>query len=654
MCGIAGLFDTNGKRPFEESLISSMTRALAHRGPDGEGFFREPGIALGHRRLSIIDLDGGAQPMSLGDGSVTVTYNGEIYNFKELRASLEAQGHRFLTASDTEAILHGWRAWGPHVVERLRGMFAFALWDANNQTLFLARDHLGKKPLYYTLLHDGALAFASEIKALLHHPQVERGLDVFALDEFFAYGYVPDPRTIYARIQKLPPAHTLTIKRGGEIKTARYWNLLEQSERLRQDSVSDAELIDRLRESVRLRLVSDVPVGAFLSGGVDSSAIVTQMAQLSSSPVSTFSIGFGSREFDETSYAAAVAKRYGTRHHVRKADPDCLALLPKLPQIYDEPFGDVSAVPTFYVCVETSRLVKVCLSGDGGDEALAGYRRYYFHNAEEQLRSLIPGTIRRPLFGLAANLYPKLDWGPRALRAKTTLRELSLESAEAYFNIVSALPDKARRPFYSEGLIQQLADYDAMEIIRPHFAAASALDPVQRAQYTDIMTYLPSDILVKVDRASMANSLEVRSPLLDHQFIAWALSLPGHVKLRGREGKALLKRAMEPLLPRDLLYRPKRGFTVPLARWLRGPLHQSVRDLAHSTALKSSGMFSSDSVARLTQGHLSGLQDNSKAIWLLLVFEAFLNHRVGLAPLTTGRDENNPLSQRIKAEVPQS
>jgi len=639
-----------GRRPFDDALILRMTRALAHRGPDGEGFHCEPGIAFGHRRLSIIDLDGGLQPMSLGDGSATIIFNGEIYNFKELRASLEQHGHHFHTASDTEVILQGWRAWGPQVVKRLRGMYAFALWDANEQTLFLARDRLGKKPLYYAVLPDGVLAFASEIKALLHHPRLERGFDIFALDEFFAYGYVPDPRTIYASVRKLPPAHTLSVKRDGAIQIARYWDLLDESRSLQHSSIAEAEIVELLRECVRLRLVSDVPLGAFLSGGVDSSAVVAEMAQLSSDPVNTFSIGFKGRDYDETSYAEVVAKRYGTRHRVRTVDPDCLALLPQIPLIYDEPFGDVSAIPTYYVCSETSQFVKVCLSGDGGDEALAGYRRYYFHNIEERVRELVPSGLRKPLFGLAASLYPKLDWAPRALRAKATFRELSLEPNEAYFNIVAALPDEVRGPLYARDFVCELADYDAKDVIRSHFSAASEFDPVQRAQYTDVMTYLPGDILVKVDRASMANSLEVRSPFLDHQFVAWALSLPSHEKLHGHQGKALLKRAMEPLLPHDLLYRPKRGFTVPLAHWLRGPLRRLVEDLAQSVTLRNSGIFASEPLSRLTQGHLSGRQDNSKAIWLLLVFEAFLRHREDLASPASLGSRKSSASQRVPVE----
>ncbi len=626
MCGIAGLFDMTGRRPFGEALIARMTRTLAHRGPDGEGLYIEPGIALGHRRLSIIDLEGGSQPMSLPDGAVTVAFNGEIYNFKELRSELQEHGRRFVTASDTEVILHGWQVWGAEVVDRLHGMFAFALWDAVQRTLFLARDRLGKKPLYYALLPDGVLAFASEIKALLAHPALDRELDLCALEDFFAYGYVPDPRTSFARVRKLPPAHTLCAKQGAAPAIDRYWNLLTASGAAHDHRASERDLVDRLREAVSQRLIADVEIGAFLSGGVDSSAVVAQMATIAPAKINTFSIGFGEKDYDESRYAAAVAKRYNTNHTVRTADADCFTLLPRLPEIYDEPFGDVSALPTFLVCAETSRFVKVCLSGDGGDEALAGYRRYYFHAIEERLRALLPRSLRRPLLGVAARFYPKLDWAPRALRAKTTLRELSLDPNDAYFRMVNVLPDEWRWPLFSRDFHKLLQGYHAIEVIRPHFAAASHLDPIQCAQYTDIMTYLPGDILVKVDRASMANSLEVRAPFLDHEFVAWAFALPQRQKLRGGNGKAILKRAMEPLLPHELLYRPKRGFTVPLAQWLRGPLRQIVLDLAESRTLNSCGMFEPKSITRLVRAHLSGRHDHSMALWLLLVFEAFLNH----------------------------
>lgn len=601
-----------------------MTNAIAHRGPDGTGDFLAPGIAFGHRRLSIIDLAGGHQPMTLLDGSLTVTFNGEIYNFKALRAELETRGARFATDCDTEVLLHGWREWGPALLDRLSGMFAFALWDARDWTLVLARDRLGKKPLHYCALPDGTFAFASEIKALLEIAEIDRTIDKEAVEDFFAYGYVPDPKTIYAAILKLPPAHTLTIKRGGEPVLRRYWDLAQTAASASDCVASPDELRGRLLEAVRARLVADVEVGAFLSGGVDSSAVVALMASCAPGVVNTFSIGFNEAPYDETAFAQAVATRYDTRHTMRIVSPDAAALVPELPRIFDEPFGDVSAIPTYYVCADTAQSVKVCLSGDGGDEALAGYRRYGFHLCEEGVRAALPQSMRRATFGVAAALYPKLDWAPRALRAKTTLHELSLDAADAYFRIVSALPDEIRLPLYSDDFASALAGYDARSLVRQHYAAASHLGPLQRAQYVDLNLYLPGDILVKVDRTSMANSLEVRTPFLDHEFVAWALSLPADRKINRYGGKVLLKQAMEPLLPLDLLYRPKQGFTVPLAEWLRGPLRPLVTGLLQSEPLRSCGMFDLATISSRIAAHLSGRQNHSKTLWLLVVFDAFL------------------------------
>jgi asparagine synthase (glutamine-hydrolysing) len=645
MCGLAGLFDVHGLRPYPPELIRAMTDAIAHRGPDGDGFFHDPGLTLGHRRLSIIDLAGGTQPMSLPDESVTLVQNGEIYNYKELRPQLEAKGAVFRTNSDTETLLHAWRAWGPDMVRHLRGMFAFAIWDRGEQTLFLARDRLGKKPLHYAMLANGTLAFASEIKALLVHPEVNRELDRLAVEDYFAYGYIPDPRTIYSSIKKLPPAHTLMLKRGGAPVLHRYWDLAEASACIDRGDLTAEALVARLEEAVKYRLVADVEVGAFLSGGVDSSAVVALMAR-NSSAVSTFSIGLGEKQFDESAYAERVAARYHTRHQSRLVAPDSLSLLSQLPQIFDEPFGDSSAIPTYYVCAETSRFLKVCLSGDGGDEALAGYRRHAFHMAEERVRAVLPSPLRRAMFGLACAAYPKLDWAPRWMRAKTTLHELSLDSATAYFQILSALPDKARRSLYSPDFTSALGGYDPKEIVARHYSAAADLDPLQRAQYVDANVYLSGDILVKVDRTSMANSLEVRAPFLDHEFMSWAFALPPHLKIAGGQGKAILKRAMEPFLPHDLLYRPKQGFTVPLAQWLRGPLKGLAQNLSGSEVLRSAGMFDMAEIGSRVSAHLSGAQDHTKSLWLLLVFEGFLKHCAFVPPSSIGRSRGEPRSSR--------
>jgi asparagine synthase (glutamine-hydrolysing) len=624
MCGIAGLFDTRTQAPFDDALISRMTDALMHRGPDGAGLYNRPGIALGHRRLAIIDLAGGHQPMQTADGDLTVIFNGEIYNFLELRHELEALGTRFATRSDTEVLLHSWRHWRTEMLSRLNGQFAFALWDAPAQTLFLARDRFGEKPLHYALLGDGTLAFASEIKSILCHRGVSRAMDHPATSDFFTYGYIPDPKTIYTAIRKLPPAHYMLARRGRPVEIAPYWNILES---LTHQHDAKQPLADRLGSAVKSQMISDVPLGALLSGGVDSSAIVALMAGTAGAQTNTFSIAFRDPRFDESRYARQVAERYGTQHVEKTVNADDLDLLPRLSGIYDEPFGDVSAIPTFRVCALARENVTVALSGDGGDEALGGYRRYRFHWRQEKLRNYIPAGLRRPLLSGLASLYPHASWLPRGLRAKTTLQELSQDAAGAYAGMVMALRSDVRHSLLSETFRKSLAGYRSEDVVRDHFNVRAPLDPLQRAQYADIMTYLPGDILVKVDRASMANSLELRAPFLDPAFFSWCFALPPSEKLDRRGGKSRLKRAMEPFLSHDLLYREKQGFTVPLARWFREELRAQVQALGQSEALRDSGVINMETVARMAKAHAAGVRDHSKALWLVWVFDAFLANR---------------------------
>jgi len=627
MCGLTGLFDSRAARPFDPALIQAMTDAVAHRGPDGEGVFIEPGVALGHRRLAFIDLAGGIQPMQTVDGALTIVFNGEIYNFPDLMAELKALGAQFQTRSDTEVLLHGWRHWGTGLFARLRGMFAFALWDAPQQTLVLVRDRFGKKPMHYAEFADGKLVFGSEIKSLLKAPGLDRSLDPIAVEDFFTYGYVPDPKTIYAAIRKLPAAHALIVRRGQAPELMRYWNLLDQLHPRTTPEHPRKAMVDVLRHAVKLRLISDVEVGALLSGGVDSSAVVSLMAGLQEAPVSTFSIGFEERDYDESAYAKAVSDRYGTSHHTRIVDPGDFSLLPRLPGIYDEPFGDISALPTFAVCKLARQTVKAALTGDGGDEILGGYRRYAFFAAQMRARGWIPGSVRGPLFSVLADIYPHGARLPRMLRAKTTFRELSLEPADAYLRMVSALPPEIRAQFLSRDFRKSLGGYDSGDVMRRHFNVDAPLDMLQRAQYTDIMTYLPGDILTKVDRASMANSLELRAPFLDQELSDWAFSLPDGLKLRrGPGGKAILKQAMEDFLPHDLLYRSKKGFTVPVAEWFRGPLSGQVRALATNARLENSGYFDTKAIAAMADAHIAGSRDFSKPLWLLWVFASFLDH----------------------------
>jgi asparagine synthase (glutamine-hydrolysing) len=627
MCGITGIFDTRGRRAIDTAVLARMNETQHHRGPDETGTHIEPGVGLGHKRLAIIDLATGQQPLFNEDGSVAVVFNGEIYNFQALIPELAALGHRFHTRSDTEVIVHAWEAWGPACVERFRGMFAFALWDRNRETLFLARDRLGVKPLYYALLPDGQLLFGSELKSLLAHGGLAREIDPYAVEEYFAVGYVPEPRTIFKGAQKLPPAHTLTVKRGAPVpQPVQYWDVAFTLDNRLTDAEACAQLQERLRESVRLRLISEVPLGAFLSGGVDSSAVVATMAGLSDSPVNTCSIAFADPAFDESRYAQMVAERYRTRHFVDRVESDDFGLIDTLARLYDEPYADSSAIPTYRVCQLARGHVTVVLSGDGGDENFGGYRRYRLHLMEERMRRGLPLALRRPVFGLLGRAYPKADWAPRVFRAKTTLQSLARDSVEAYFHSVSILRDEQRRQLYSNAFRAQLGGYNAVEVFRRHARRANCDDPLALVQYLDLKTYLVGDINTKVDRASMAHSLEVREPLMDHPLVEWLASLPSSLKVRGQEGKYLLKKAQEPHLPDEVLYRPKMGFAVPLARWFRGPLRNRVREAVLGGTLADTGYFNRTVLQRLLEQHDAGMRDHSAALWTVLMFDAFLRN----------------------------
>jgi len=623
MCGIAGVVDLEFSQEPDRGLLEAMNHVQRHRGPDGVGYHVEPGIGFAHRRLSIIDVATGQQPLTNEDGSVVLIYNGEIYNFQGLQAELERCGHRFRTHCDTEVIVHAWEEWGESCVERFRGMFAFALWDRGRQTFFLARDRLGIKPLHYAVVRGRTLVFGSELKALLLHPDLPRTIDPLAVEEYFAYGYVPDPRTMLAGVQKLPPGHTLTIRRGGPVPApVRYWDVPFRP--LGPIGLEDAgaELVERLREAVRIRLISEVPLGAFLSGGVDSSAVVAFMAGLQETPVNTCSISFRDPAYDESRYAAFVAERYRTRHHVETVDVDDFGLIGRLASLYDEPYADSSAIPTFRVCELARKRVTVALSGDGGDETLAGYRRYRWHIAEQQVRSLLPSALRRPVFGLLGRVYPKADWAPRPLRAKTTFQALARDPLEAYYRGVSILHDESRRRLFHPSFQARLGGYSAIEVLRKFWNEAPCQDPLSRVQYVDIKTYLPGDILTKVDRASMAHSLEVRVPFLDHELVEWVSGLPADLRLRDGQGKFLLKRIMEPYLPHELLHRRKMGFAVPLTRWFRGPLRETVRREVLGEELADAAILDREYARRLVDEHQAGVRDHSAALWTLLAFAA--------------------------------
>jgi asparagine synthase (glutamine-hydrolysing) len=631
MCGLAGIFDPNA-RPVDAALLRRMTTALAHRGPDGDGFYVQPGvdpgIGLGHRRLAIIDVAGGHQPMFNEDGSVVIVFNGEIYNFAELRPRLEALGHVFASHhSDTETIIHAWESFGPDCLQYLNGMFAFALWDRNRRCLFLARDRIGKKPLYYALDAAGHFYFGSEMAALACVPGLPRRIDPAAVEDFFAFGYVPEPQTIYQGIHRLPAAHFLLLSRGEALPAPRrYWDMPTRA--VAAPAEAEQALIDQLRHCTAKRLVADVPLGAFLSGGVDSSAVVAMAAGLRETPLDTFTIGFEGAE-DETPYAAAVAARYGTRqHNARASAVDVIDAARRQGRIFGEPFGDASAVPTFSVCALARRHATVALSGDGGDELFAGYRRYRWHRLVEGARALLPAGVRRHAIGTLARVYPKLDRAPRWLRARHTLTELSLDSALGYARTVTRMQRERRRALFAPSLARTLDGHDPTDRIAALMRQAATDDALLAAQYVDLHTWLPGDILTKVDRASMANSLEVRAPFLDHEFFSWGVALPARLKLRGTEGKYLLKRALEPYLPRAVLYRPKQGFATSPSPQFRA---QAGRLRARLLGEPMAGWFARPALGKLIDEHEAGAFDHGGALWLLLVFEGFLAAEAGVA-----------------------
>jgi len=630
MCGIVGIFDTTGRREIAEDLLTRMNQTQVHRGPDEQGLHIEPGVGLGHRRLSIIDLASGQQPLFNEDHSVVVTYNGEIYNFAELSTELKSRGHQFRTHCDTEVIVHAWEEWGESCVERFRGMFAFAVWDRNRETLFLARDRLGIKPLFYARLEDGFFIFGSELKALKADPRLKREIDPAAVEEYFTFGYIPEPRTIYRNVHKLSPGHSLTLHRGDSMpRQKRYWDVSFRPHPAMSEQDAGSELIDRLREAVDIRMIAEVPLGAFLSGGVDSSAVVSLMAGLSEKPVNTCSISFGDPKFNESAYAEKVARRFSTDHRVEQVDPDDFDLIDHLADLYDEPYADSSALPTYRVCQLARQQVTVVLSGDGGDENLAGYRRYRWHTYEERMRAMLPAAIRQPLFGTLGRLYPKADWAPRVFRAKSTFESMARDTLQGYMHSVSILSNQMRDQLFSDRLKRELQGYQAIEVFRHHASQSPTDHPLSLIQYLDLKTYLVGDILTKVDRASMAHSLEVRVPLLDHHLVDWISGLPPEMKLRGSEGKYLFKKALEPMLPNDILYRKKMGFAVPLASWFRGPLRDKVRSSLLSDEMLGSGLFNERYLHTLVDHHQSGIRDYSASIWTLLMFHSFLKNEIG-------------------------
>lgn len=641
MCGIAGIVLRDRERTPERELLKAMGIALAHRGPDQFGEYVASGIGIVHRRLSIIDLVHGRQPMRSEDGRWVLSYNGEIYNFRDLMRELTDLGYTFEGHSDTEVLLQAWRAWGRACIDRFIGMFAFALWDNEKRELHLVRDRLGIKPLYYGFTSEGDFAFGSELKALLVHPKLKRELDPQAIEEYLALGYVPDPRSILQNVRSLPPGHTLCYCVGQSEagpKPKPYWDVdLSISHDGAEDELVE-ELRERVTDAVHLRLIADVPLGAFLSGGLDSSTVVALMSEAMVEPVQTCAIGFDEPAFNETPYSRAVAGHFSTNHEERIVRANSHEMFGRLATVYDAPFADSSALPTLAVCELARDRVKVALSGDGADEIFGGYRRYQWHLRESRTRAWMPEILRRPVFGMLGRWYPKADWAPQVLRAKTTFQALSRDTVEAYFHTMSSVPVGIRQRLYSKAFIRDLQGYSALELFREHARRAQTDDPLRIAQYLDLKTWLPGDILTKVDRASMAHALEVRVPLLDHRVVEWGLSLTTEKKIHRNEGKYLLKRSMERQLPQDIIYRRKQGFSIPLKQWFRGPLVAPFELMLEKSALADSGLFSMDALASLWREHKSGLSDHGTVLWSLLMLNGSLEHLMSVQSVNIQRN----------------
>lgn len=623
MCGIVGVYKNDPGFKPNRARLERMNDSQTHRGPDEAGIHIEAKVGLGHRRLSIIDLASGQQPLFNEDDSVVVVFNGEIYNFQELVPELEAAGHRFRTRSDTEVIVHAWEQWGEACVLRLRGMFAFAIWDRNRQQLFLARDRLGVKPLYYAVLADGTLAFGSELKSILAWGDLDKTLDPQAVEDYFAYGYIPEPKTIFTAVRKLPAGHTLLFsndKHGGAPR--QYWDVQFDASCALSGQELEEALIEQLREAVEIRMVSEVPIGAFLSGGVDSSAVIAMMADASDKPVNACTIGFGEEKYDETVYAKMVAERYACNQHYDRIETGGFDEIDQVVQLYDEPYADSSALPTWKVCGLARQHVTVALSGDGGDEDFAGYHRYRWQLEEQALRDRVPGPLKS-LFGFAGQHYPRMIGAPRLLRLRSAFKAASDDPVAGYFRITSFLEDDERGRVFSKAFKREKQDYNAISVLRRHAERANTDDPLSLVQYLDYKTYLNDDILTKVDRASMAHALEVREPVIDHKLVEFAATLRPDLKLRGSEGKYIFKKALEPHLPNEVLYRRKQGFAVPVAEWFRGGLGERLDQAIDAETLRDTGLFDHNQLRKLLNEHRRGRRDLSPFLWSLLVFEGF-------------------------------
>ena len=619
MCGITGYINAGGQ-PVDRELLERMNCAIIHRGPDEDGFYINGNVGMAMRRLAIIDLAGGQQPMHNEDRSKWIVFNGEIYNYQEIRADLDRRGHKFYTNSDTEAIVHLYDEFGIDCLKLLRGMFAFAIWDEREQELFAARDRLGKKPLLYSLQPNGDLIFGSEFRALLEHPSIGREIDHEAIDSYLSYLCVPAPQTAFKQIRKLEPGHWLKWK-NGRIETERYWKP-DFSHKIK---ISEEEAIDEttriLRESTKLRLISEVPLGAFLSGGVDSSTVVALMAEESSTPVKTFSIGFEEQDYSELKYARRVAEHVGAEYNEFVVKPDALEVLPTLVDHYGEPYADSSAIPTYYVSKETRKHVTVALNGDGGDESFAGYERHTAMLVAERYKT-VPSLLRRALVEGPINLFPTSELKRSRVRdAKRFLRAANLPKVERYFRWMSTFDRQAKKDLYTADFASSVGSNNPVRFLDKWFVNANGSGVLDATLLSDMMTYLPNDLLVKVDIASMANSLEARSPFLDHKLIEFAASLPESLKVRRFQTKYLLKKVAARLVPPEVVYRRKMGFGVPVGKWFRGEMKSFVKDVLLSNASLNRGIIRPEVIERYVNEHTNGERDHQFQIWTLLMLE---------------------------------
>lgn len=620
MCGIAGFIDfrdASNARVEEEraQILEDMCRVITHRGPDDLGLMLRPGVALGMRRLSIIDLASGHQPISNEDGAVTIVFNGEIYNYRELQTLLQSRGHRFATNSDTETIVHAYEEFGASCLNHLRGMFAFAVWDDREKRLFIARDRVGKKPLYYSVTRSGTLVFGSELKSLLEHPDVTRDINPQALDAYFSLGYVPDPISIFENIEKLPPGHHLTFS-NGRLAVERYWDFSYESN---GNGHSASDYLDELRalldEAVKLRLVSDVPLGAFLSGGIDSSTVVALMTRHMDQPVKTFSIGFNEDSYSELKYARLTAKKLGTEHHEFLVTPDICDVVDQLTWHFDEPFADSSAIPTYVVSKLAREHVTVVLTGDGGDELFAGYSRYITERQRKKF-DFVPRIVREGVMDPLSRRLPHGAWG------RNYLHNVSLDPIARYLDNVSVFTSLNKSSLYTSDFSDQLRDMSQLNSYFRELSGNVKTDAkLDSLLYIDSKTYLPGDILTKVDRMSMAVSLEARVPLLDHKLIEFVTRIPASMKMAGLETKHLFKRAVADLVPAEVLNRPKQGFGVPIQQWINQQLRERIRDTLNDPRTLQRGYVARSHVEILLDEHERGRRDHAMALWALLMLE---------------------------------